>query len=137
MAQSSENKRGILHDSLVADLDSTGKWEVQLRKGCIELAVLASLWEGRLYGLEMLRRLEYFAGLTISEGTLYPLLNRLNTAGWVISEWQDAPLGHPRRYYTLTPRGRKRVEEMSRIWSGLTQNIDHLLARFTRGQTAG
>src|SRR5580692_6851563 len=118
------------HDNLVADLpDSTGKWEVQLRKGCIELAVLASLWDGRLYGLEMLRRLEYFSGLTISEGTLYPLLNRLNAAGWVISEWQEAPLGHPRRYYTLTPRGRKRVEEMSRVWSGLTRNIDHLLAR--------
>ena len=45
--------------------DSTGKWEVQLRKGCIELAVLASLWDGRLYGLEMLRRLEYFSGLTV------------------------------------------------------------------------
>ncbi len=117
--------------------DSTGKWEVQLRKGCIELAVLASLWDGRLYGLEMLRRLEYFSGLPISEGTLYPLLNRLNTAGWVISEWQDAPLGHPRRYYTLTPRGRNRVEEMSRVWSGLTRNIDQLLARFENRQTAG
>jgi PadR family transcriptional regulator, regulatory protein PadR len=117
--------------------DSTGNWEVQLRKGCIELAVLATLWEGRLYGLEMLRRLEYFSGLTISEGTLYPLLSRLNTAGWVISEWQEAPLGHPRRYYTLTPRGRKRVEEMSRIWSGLTRNIDHLLVKFAKGKTAG
>lgn len=117
--------------------DSTGKWEVQLRKGCIELAVLASLWDGRLYGLEMLRRLEYFSGLPISEGTLYPLLSRLNTAGWVISEWQDAPLGHPRRYYTLTPRGRNRVEEMSRVWSGLTRNIDQLLARFENRQTAG
>ena len=117
--------------------DSTGKWEVQLRKGCIELAVLASLWDGRLYGLEMLRRLEYFSGLPISEGTLYPLLSRLNTAGWVISEWQDAPLGHPRRYYTLTPRGRNRVEEMSRVWSGLTRNIDQLLVRFENRQTAG
>ncbi len=126
------------HDRLVADLaDSTGKWEVQLRKGCIELAVLASLWDGRLYGLEILRRLEYFSGLPVSEGTLYPLLSRLNTAGWVISEWQEAPQGHPRRYYTLTARGRKRVEEMSRVWSGLTRNIDHLLTRIAKGQAAG
>ncbi len=107
--------------------DSTGKWEVQLRKGCIELAILASLWDGRLYGLEMLRRLEYFSGLTVSEGTLYPLLARLNASGWVISEWQDAPPGHPRRYYTLTPRGRRRTEKMSRVWSALTGNIDQLL----------
>ncbi len=108
---------------------STVKWEVQLRKGCVELAVLASLWDGRLYGLQIVRQLEYFAGLTVSEGTIYPLLNRLRTAGWVEAEWQEAPLGHPRRYYALTASGRSRVLEMSRSWSKLAGNIDRLLAR--------
>ena len=46
-------KRPEAHDPQTAD-----KWEVQLRKGCLELAILASLWEGKLYGLEILRRLE-------------------------------------------------------------------------------
>jgi PadR family transcriptional regulator, regulatory protein PadR len=116
--------------------DSTGKWKVQLRKGCIELAVLATLWDGRLYGLEILRRLEYFSGLTVSEGTLYPLLSRLNTAGWVTSEWQEAPLGHPRRYYTLSPRGKRHTQEMSRVWSDLTGNINHLLERIEEKKRA-
>ena len=107
--------------------DPTGKWEVQLRKGCIELAVLASLWDGRLYGLEMLRRLEYFSGLTVSEGTIYPLLSRLAAAGWVDSEWQETALGHPRRYYTLTEGGRGRIREMSQLWSKFSGNIDQLL----------
>ena len=107
--------------------DLTGKWEVQLRKGCIELAVLASLWDGRLYGFEMLRRLEYFSGLTVSEGTIYPLLGRLNAAGWVEAEWQETALGHPRRYYTLTPQGRLRIREMSRLWTRFTENIDQML----------
>jgi PadR family transcriptional regulator PadR len=113
-------------------LDSTGKWEVQLRKGCIELAVLASLWEGRLYGLEILRHLEYFSGLTVSDGTLYPLLSRMKSAGWVFAEWQEAPLGHPRHYYTLTSGGKHRIQEMSKLWSKLTVNIDQLLVRVTK-----
>jgi PadR family transcriptional regulator, regulatory protein PadR len=107
--------------------DSTGKWEVQLRKGCVELAVLASLWEGRLYGLEILRRLEYFSGLTVSEGTIYPLLSRLMAAGDVDAEWQESASGHPRRYYTLTARGRRRTRELSQLWSTFRGNIDQLL----------
>jgi PadR family transcriptional regulator PadR len=108
--------------------DSTGKWEVQLRKGCVELAVLASLWRERLYGLEILRRLKYFSGLTVSEGTIYPLLRRLMAAGWVNAEWQESASGHPRRYYRLTPQGRNRTREMSQSWSRFSENIDLLLA---------
>jgi hypothetical protein len=53
--------------------DATSKWQVQLRKGCIELGTLASLFPGRLYGLEMLRRLGHCAGMIVAEGTIYPL----------------------------------------------------------------
>ncbi|MGA2711711.1 MAG: PadR family transcriptional regulator [Bryobacteraceae bacterium] len=87
---------GVSHDTSVPDIsDSTGKWEVQLRNGCIELAVLASLWDGRLYGLEILRRLEYFSGLTVSEGTIYPLLGRLAVAGWVMRNGRKRLWGIP------------------------------------------
>ena len=102
---------------------------MQLRKGCVELAVLASLSEGRLYGLQILRQLEYFFDLSVSEGTIYPLLTRLAAAGWVSAEWQDSSQGHPRRYYTLTESGRSRLLEMARSWAKLASNIDRLLAR--------
>ena len=108
--------------------DSTGKWEVQLRKGCVELAILASLWPGRLYGLEMLRRLKYCSGLVVSEGTIYPLLGRLERGGQIEAEWVETGLGHPRKYYTLTEAGSRRTLEMTRIWSSFTQNFDRLLA---------
>ena len=49
-------------------------------------AVAANLRDGRLYGLRILRRLEYFSGLTVSEGTIYPLLSRLAAAEWVDAE---------------------------------------------------
>jgi len=107
--------------------DSTGTWEVQLRKGCVELATLASLWPGRLYGLEMLRRLEDCSGLVVSEGTIYPLLGRLERGGLIEAEWVETGLGHPRKYYTLTAAGSRRTLEMTRIWSRFMQSFDRLL----------
>jgi PadR family transcriptional regulator len=107
--------------------DTNGKWEVQLRKGCVELATLASLWPGRLYGLEMLRRLEECAGLVVSEGTIYPLLSRLERGGLIRAEWVETGLGHPRKYYTLTAAGSRHTREMARVWSRFMRKFHPLL----------
>jgi PadR family transcriptional regulator PadR len=103
------------------------RWEVQARKGVLELVVLAALWSGRLYGLELIRRLERDAQLAVPEGTLYPLLNRLRAEGQVASEWVEAEAGHPRKYYRLTPDGRRRVVQMARFWRGFATGIDQVL----------
>jgi PadR family transcriptional regulator, regulatory protein PadR len=109
------------------DLDFA-RWEVQLRKGSLGLAVLASLWDGRLYGLEVLRRLEEIAGYAVPEGTIYPLLNRLKSAAYVESEWVDAQAGHPRKYYQLTAAGRRYVRGIAQTWSEFAAGMDKLLA---------
>ena len=108
--------------------DELGKWETQLRKGGLALAALATLWNGRLYGLEMLRRLESEAGMTVSEGAIYPLLNRLKSEGFVDSEWVEADAGHPRKYYSLTERGRGRLADMARSWTSFAAGLERLLA---------
>ena len=108
--------------------ESAEKWEVQLRKGSLELAILASLWDGRLYGLEILRHLESSSDLIVVEGTAYPLLNRLRALGLVESEWVESDQGHPRKYYRLTPAGRQRALEMSRIWTRFSASMSSLLA---------
>jgi PadR family transcriptional regulator, regulatory protein PadR len=108
-------------------LEAADKWEVQLRKGCLELAILASLWAGRLYGLELLRVLEQESHLVITEGTVYPLLSRLRAEGLLDAEWVEAELGHPRKYYRLTTAGRKRAIAMARIWSRFSAKLDGLL----------
>ncbi len=107
--------------------DDVGKWETQLRKGCLELAILAALWEERLYGLEILRRLESHSDLIVSEGTVYPLLSRLNTLGVVCSEWVESDGGHPRKYYSLTPSGKRRAEEMVETWERFSDSLRKLL----------
>jgi len=109
------------------DSDSVDKWEVQLRKGCLELAILASLWGGRLYGLELLRVLEKESDLVITEGTVYPLLSRLRAEGLLDAEWVEAELGHPRKYYRLTAAGRRRAVAMAQIWSRFSAKLDGLL----------
>ena len=108
--------------------DPPDKWEVQLRKGGLELAILAALWGGRLYGLELLRRLESDSDLIVSEGTVYPLLNRLKALGLVDSEWVESDAGHPRKYYSLTSAGRERAREMFRVWTRFSSGIAKLLA---------
>lgn len=108
--------------------DELAKWETQLRKGGLGLAVLATLWDGRLYGLEMLRRLEAEGGLAVPEGTIYPLLNRLKAEGLVAAEWVEAAAGHPRKYYSLTDRGRGRVRDMAGAWKSFAGGLDRLLA---------
>ncbi len=104
------------------------KWEVQLRKGCLELAILAALWSERLYGLEIMRRLADGSNLIVPEGTVYPLLSRLKAEGLLSSEWVEADAGHPRKYYRLTAVGRRRVVEMARFWENFSASLDDLLA---------
>ena len=107
--------------------DPMDKWEVQLRKGCLELAILGSLWEGRQYGLEILRRLERDSELVLSEGTVYPLLSRLKSDGLLESEWVEAEAGHPRKYYRLTRTGKRRAVQMARLWSRFSASLGELL----------
>ncbi|MGA2981289.1 MAG: PadR family transcriptional regulator [Terriglobales bacterium] len=114
--------------------ESGDKWEVQLRKGCLELAILAALWDGRRYGLEILRRLESDSDLIVSEGTVYPLLSRLKALGLVRSEWVASDAGHPRKYYALTPAGKQRAIEMAKIWTRFSSSMSKLLAPFAKGE---
>jgi len=90
------------------------KWETQVRKGWLELAILASLWGERLYGLDIIRRLETHSDLLMAEGTIYPILGRLKRDGWIDSKWVESEAGHPRKYYWLTPAGRHRAVAMAR-----------------------
>src|SRR5215467_4658559 len=107
--------------------DTSDKWEAQMRKGCLEMAVLASLWNGKLYGLEILRVLERDSSLVLAEGTIYPILNRLRTEALLQSEWVEAEAGHPRKYYELTPAGRKRVIGMAATWTQFSAGLGRLI----------
>ena len=102
-------------------------WETQIRKGWLELAILASLWEDKLYGLDILRRLQTHSDLLLAEGTIYPILGRLKRDGLIDSKWVESEAGHPRKYYWLSTAGRRRAIAMARYASAFLASIDALI----------
>jgi PadR family transcriptional regulator PadR len=113
--------------AIPAEGEQPDRWEAQLRKGAVEMAALASLWQGRLYGLEIIRFLESHSQLALAEGTIYPILNRLKVEGLLTSEWVEAEAGHPRKYYSLTDAGRERLRLMAEAWTSFSRGLSRLL----------
>nr|MDT0662415.1 PadR family transcriptional regulator [Micromonospora sp. DSM 115978] len=100
------------------------KLELELRRGVVVLATLTQLREFR-YGYELRQSLAA-NGMPIEEGTLYPLLRRLESQGVLISEWRTGD-GPPRRYYTLSADGERLYQRLTDCWRGLNDTMDHLL----------
>lgn len=107
--------------------DFRDNWIAQLRKGVLELIVLATLREQRCYGYDLVQRLSRLAPLQVGEGTVYPLLNRLKREGLVTSELEESPEGPARKYYRLTRSGEAELEWMLSRWEGLLQGVRHHL----------
>ncbi len=109
------------------DKAESDSWQEQLRRGGLELAILLSLIRESRYGLEIIRHLEEFTDLVVTEGTIYPILARLSRDGLVEAEWRDTG-SHPRKYYQLSSRGRTRLGEMVASWKSFAAKLDRLMA---------
>lgn len=104
------------------------KWDAQLRKGTLELVILAALKERRLYGLELLGQLHLLDTTAITEGTLYPLLDRLKRDGLVDAHWQQEGEIRPRKYYKLTMKGEEKLSDLTIRWRKSIEDIETLLS---------
>lgn len=99
----------------------------QFKKGILEICVLSYLSERDYYGYEIVEAIcKYFI---ISEGTIYPLLRRLNNDGLVNTYLQESTSGPPRKYYRLTENGRKYFKEQVAEWQNFSEGINRLLRR--------
>jgi PadR family transcriptional regulator PadR len=90
--------------------------------------VLALLEVRPRFGLELVRDLAAQDGLLTSDGTVYPLLNRLRDAGLVTSEWHDAEGQRARRYYSITEAGRQSVTEFRADWAQFSATVGNVLS---------
>ncbi|ASU79999.1 PadR family transcriptional regulator [Actinopolyspora erythraea] len=104
--------------------------QTQWLRGVLDLAVLALLAEsGEDYGYTLVRRLDE-AGLPgMRPGTLYPLLNRLDSEGLVRSEWRAGSGGPGRKFFLLTERGRAVLAEQGPLWTEFAKNATAVLER--------
>src|SRR5580698_1264086 len=99
----------------------------ELRRGVLGPCVLALLELRPRFGLELVRDLAEADGLLTSDGTVYPLLNRLRAAGLVSSRWHDAEGERARRYYAITPAGRTALEEFQADWVQFAATVSVVL----------
>jgi PadR family transcriptional regulator PadR len=101
----------------------------ELRRGSIELIVLHLLSPGEAYGYEIVTKLtqQTNGSLEVTDGTLYPVLYRLERAGFVAVRWETPDRGVPRKYYRLTPAGRVELEQLRREWTTFANAMTHLL----------
>jgi len=100
----------------------------ELRRGVLGPCVLALLEVRPRFGLELVRDLAAADGLLTSDGTVYPLLNRLRDGGLVTSEWRDEEGERARRYYSITTAGQKHLAEFRASWQQFTATVSHVLS---------
>ena len=96
-----------------------------IRKGLLEFLILKIISADKVYVAEMLTRLSGTEFAT-QEGTLYPLLSKMRRDGLVDYEWQESDTGPPRKYYTLTAKGRSQLSELNGYWKAINATISAL-----------
>ena len=111
-----------MHDIVYSQVKA---WKSQLKKGTLELAVLALLKTQRRYGLELLEQLNEL-DLEVSDGSIYPLLSRLRNEKKVTTEWVDENVGHAHKYYRLTPYGNQILRGMLAAWGEYTTTVNRI-----------
>lgn len=105
-----------------------GPWPGDWNRASLGLCTLQALEEGPTYGYAIITALED-AGLgTFKGGTLYPLLTRFETAGWVEVEWRPGESGPGRKYFSLTPAGVNELAQLQRQWLAFTARTTAFLS---------
>lgn len=113
-----------MKNSTKLDVDLFENLKLELRRGCLIVAVLAQLRQEH-YGYTLRKALEDL-GLAIDEGTLYPLLRRLETQGLLVSEWREENKRN-KRFYCLSPQGELILQKLLEEWQTINSSLDRIL----------
>ncbi|MCF2135807.1 MAG: PadR family transcriptional regulator [Candidatus Thorarchaeota archaeon] len=104
--------------------DEIVRWTKEIKRGAVTLAIMALLARSRAYGYELVKSLgEKAPFLALEQGTVYPLLRRMEKRDLLNAEWDYDDPAKPKKYYTLTDDGRAALSEMCRIWSEMSEGM--------------
>ncbi|WP_210467865.1 PadR family transcriptional regulator [Sporosarcina sp. 6E9] len=103
---------------------------VQFKKGVLNLCVLVLLDKQDRYGYELVQKISN--QISISEGSVYPLLRRLTKEGYFTTYLQESSEGPPRKYYKLTDTGRTYLHEQLVDWRNFTEGVNTLIEECVR-----
>ncbi len=96
--------------------------KAQMRKGVLEYCVLLILSKGDSYAPKIIAELKE-EEMIVVEGTLYPILTRQKNQGLLDYRWEESPQGPPRKYYSITERGREALKELDAVWEEMISQI--------------
>ncbi|GAB3013968.1 PadR family transcriptional regulator [Niabella terrae] len=108
----------------------------QMRKGILEFCILSIIRRGESYPSEIAEEMKT-AGLRVLEGTLYPLLTRLKNADMLTYRWEESSGGPPRKYFSLTARGRQFYQELHYTWNEIAGAVDNLIDQQNQKPASG
>ena len=102
-------------------------WKSQIKRGTLEFCILLMIDKRAYYGYEIISKLESLPILSVKESTVYPLLRRLLKEELLTSFWQETSEGlPPRKYYSITEKGREYLAAMTTEWDNLLISIDSI-----------
>lgn len=103
----------------------------ELKRGTIELVLLTLLTDRERYGYEIVSTIEEWSGgrLEVRDGTLYPVLYRLEEAGFIEPRWETPERGVPRKYYRITDVGREELGRLTAEWREFAAGLNAILDR--------
>jgi PadR family transcriptional regulator PadR len=103
--------------------------EADLLQGTLDLLILQSLLLGPAHGHTIAHVIEHRSDevLQVEHGSLYPALHRLQSRGWISSEWGPSENNRKARFYRLTPTGRKQLSRQTNRWEQLVQAVNRVL----------
>ncbi len=101
--------------------------DTQLMKGILEGCVLALIAKGETYGYEILAELERYGFDNLGEGTLYPVLTRLDKNGYISCRKAKSPLGPIRKYYSISEQGELRLEHFRENYKKISEATNEIL----------
>ena len=97
----------------------------QMRKGVLEYCILSLLAKEDAYATSIIARLKD-VNMIVVEGTLYPLLIRQKNQGLLAYRWEESPQGPPRKYYSITDKGREHLAQMDEAWNDIIATIEKI-----------
>ncbi|MCH5330331.1 MAG: PadR family transcriptional regulator [Alistipes sp.] len=97
--------------------------KAQMRKGILEYCILAIIAREASYAPKIIAELKR-ASMIVVEGTIYPILSRQKNAGLLTYRWEESPQGPPRKYYSLTEKGRQHLASLDEAWNEMVAQIN-------------
>ena len=97
----------------------------QMKKGVLEFCILSIIDRGEVYPADIVEELNQ-KGMSVLEGTLYPLLTRLKKAGYLDYRWVESQSGPPRKYFSMNDEGRKFYDALASTWSEISTAVTRI-----------